>query len=273
MRDYRGRVVAITGAGSGIGRSLACRLAYQGARLALSDINADAVAATARECQLRRAADVEHFALDVSDRDAVYAHADAVADRLGAVHLVINNAGVAVHAGVRAMTDEDMAWIMDINFWGVVHGTRAFLPHLIASGSGQVANVSSVFGLISAPKDSAYNASKFAVRGFTESLRQELRIERQPVSVSCVHPGGIKTAIARTARVGDGDDQAAVAALFDRVALTTPDSAARTIIAGLRRDRARILVGPDAWAIAALPRLLGARYSFAVEKAARLLSV
>ncbi|OXR39771.1 putative oxidoreductase SadH [Nocardia cerradoensis] len=272
MRNYRGRVVVITGAGSGIGQALAVQLADHGARLALSDINEESVAATAAECA-RRGADVAHFGLDVSDRDAVYAHAATVAEHFGVVHLVINNAGVAVHAGIQDMSDEDMAWIMDINFWGVVHGTRAFLPHLIASGHGQLANVSSLFGLIAAPKDSAYNASKFAVRGFTESIRQELRIERRPVSVSCIHPGGIKTAIARTARVAAGDDPAAVTALFDRVALTTPESAARTIISGLRRERSRILVGPDAWLIAALPRLLGAHYSLAVETGARLLSV
>ncbi|MET9213555.1 MULTISPECIES: SDR family NAD(P)-dependent oxidoreductase [unclassified Nocardia] len=270
MREYRDRTVVITGAGSGIGRALAYAMADRGARLALSDVDAEAVSATADECE-RRNAEVRDFVLDVADRDAIYAHAEVVAEHFGGVHTVINNAGVAVHAGVQAMSDEDMAWIMNINFWGVVHGTRAFLPHLIASGDGQIANVSSVFGLIAAPKDSAYNASKFAVRGFTESIRQELRIERAPVAVSCIHPGGIKTAIARTARVGAGEDKAAVTALFDRVAMTTPESAARTIIAGMRRDRARILVGPDAWAIAALPRVLGARYTVAVENAFRVI--
>jgi len=272
MRDYEGRTVAITGAGSGIGRALALRLAGEGARLALSDIDLARLGATAADCG-QRGAETETFVLDVSDRDAVYAHAGDVVERFGEVHLLVNNAGVAVHAGVQSVSDEDFAWIMDINFWGVVHGTRAFLPHLIASGDGQLANVSSLLGLVAAPKDAAYNASKFAVRGFTESVRQELRLARQPVSVSCIHPGGVKTSIAKTARLGSEGDPEAVTALFERVAMTTPEKAAKTIVVGLRHDRPRILVGPDAWAIASLPRVLGGRYGRAVEIGARLLSV
>ncbi|MBX7451159.1 SDR family NAD(P)-dependent oxidoreductase [Mycolicibacterium sp. 3033] len=270
-RDYRGKTVVITGAGSGIGAALADEFATRGARLALSDINADALSDTVRRCE-RAGVTVAGDVLDVADRDAVHAYADTVSTRFGTVDVLINNAGVAVHGRLADTSDADLDWIMNINFWGVVHGTRAFLPHLIASGDGQLANTSSVFGLIAAPKDAAYNASKFAVRGFTESLRQELRIDRVPVAVSCIHPGGIKTGIARTARLS-GDDPAAVHALFDRMALTTPQRAAHTIVSGLQRDRPRILVGPDAWLIAALPRLLGPHYALAVEAAARLLNV
>lgn len=271
VRDYRARTVVITGAGSGIGAALADVFACRGARLALSDINGDALSATVHRCE-RGGAQVDGDVLDVADRDAVHAYAERVRATFGAVHVLINNAGVAVHGRLADTSDDDFAWIMDINFWGVVHGTRAFLPHLIASGDGQLANVSSVFGLIAAPKDAAYNASKFAVRGFTEALRQELRIERVPVTVSSIHPGGIKTGIARTARLSGGDP-AAVQQLFDRMAITTPQRAARTIVSGMQRDRARILVGPDAWLIAALPRLLGPHYTLAVETAARLLNV
>ncbi len=271
MRNYRDKTIVITGAGGGIGAAMAKEFATRGAHLALSDINAAGLEDTVQRCSAR-GAKVSGEVLDVADRDAIYDYAGDVASTFGEVHVVINNAGVAVHGPVIDTADDDLEWIMRINFWGVVHGSRAFLPHLIASGGGQLANVSSVFGLIAAPKDAAYNASKFAVRGFTESLRQELRLAGAPVSVSCVLPGGIKTGIARSARV-TGDDPDGVQKLFDRVALTASDKAARIIINGLRRDRARILVGPDALAIAALPRVFGAHYSLLVESAARLIGV
>lgn len=271
MRDYRDKTVVITGAAAGIGAELAAQFAARGARLALSDVDASGLERTVQRCG-RLGAEAQGFAVDVADRRQVHEYAERVREIFGPVHVVVNNAGVAVHGRLADTTDADLDWIMGINFWGVVHGTRAFLPHLIASGDGQLANVSSVFGLIAAPKDAAYNASKFAVRGFTESLRQELRLDRAPVTVSCIHPGGIRTGIARTARVA-GEDPDAVSALFDRIAFTTPDRAARTIVSGLSRDRARILVGPDAWLIAALPRLFGAHYWPAIAPAARLLGV
>lgn len=270
-RVYAGKTAVVTGAGSGIGRALALTLADRGARLALSDIDDAALAATVDACR-STGADAQGWRLDVSDRDAVYAHADDVVQRFDEVHLVVNNAGVAVHGRVSEIGEADMVWIMNINYWGVVYGSRAFLPHLIASGDGQLANVSSVFGLIASAKDAAYNASKFAVRGFTEALRQEVRIDGQPVAVSCVHPGGIKTNIARSARMGASEDAAAVGALFDRVAVTTPSRAARAIMSGLERDRARILVGPDAYLIAALPRLLGPHYHHLIERSFKLLN-
>ena len=259
MRGYAGRTAVITGAGSGIGRALAIELAGRGARLALSDVDGAAADATAATCR-QFGVDVRSYRLDVADRAAFFAHAEDVVRDLGAVHLVVNNAGVALHGPVAELADEDMHWLMDINYWGVVHGSQAFLPHLAATGDGQLANVSSVFGLIAVPKQAAYNAAKFAVRGFTEALRQELRLSGTPVSVSCIHPGGIRTAIARNARTTASEDPAETARLFDRLAQTSPQAAARAIVRGLQRDRARILIGADAWALSALPRLLGARY-------------
>ncbi|MEH6561284.1 MAG: SDR family oxidoreductase, partial [Marinobacter sp.] len=188
MKDLKNKVAVVTGAGSGIGRALAKALAMRGCRLALSDVNEEGLAETAAAIE---GSEVRTYRLDVGDRDAIYAHAAEVAKDFGQVNIIINNAGVALSASVREMTDADFEWIMNIDFWGVAHGTRAFLPHLIASGDGHVVNISSVFGLIGVPTQSAYNAAKFAVRGFTESLRQEMKLEKQPVAVSCVHPGGI----------------------------------------------------------------------------------
>jgi short-subunit dehydrogenase len=167
------------------------------------------------------------------------------------------------------MTDEDFSWMMNINFWGVAHGTRAFLPHLIESGDGHVVNVSSVFGMIGVPKQSAYNAAKFAVRGFTESLRQEMKLEKQPVAVSCVHPGGIRTNIARSARMGKSENADAQREGFDKIAMTSPEKAAEIIVKGILRDESRILVGPDAWGIDMLNRVLGSKYQPLVERFSR----
>lgn len=269
VRSYSGRTCVVTGAGSGIGRALALELAGRGARLALSDVDVAAVEQTAASCR-DLDAEARAYRLDVADRGAVLAHAEQVVADLGGVDLVVNNAGVALHGLVAELRDEDFRWVMDIDFWGVVHGTQAFLPHLLAS-RGQVANVSSVFGLIAVPKQSAYNAAKFAVRGFTESLRQEMELGGTGVGVSCIHPGGVRTAIARRARAAASEDKAEMAATFDKLARTSPPRAARTIVKGLQRDRARILVGPDAWFIAGLPRLLGAHYGKVVSRgAARL---
>ena len=173
-------------------------------------------------------------------------------------------------ATVEEMDYQDLDWIVGINFWGVVHGTKAFLPHLIASGDGHLVNVSSVFGLVGVPTQSAYNATKFAVRGFTESLRQEMQLERRPVGVSCVHPGGIRTNIARDARGGGSRSSDDLARDFARVARTTPESAARTILKGVQRNHARILIGADAHLIDAAPRLLGSGYQFLNVAGARM---
>ncbi|GAA2963892.1 SDR family NAD(P)-dependent oxidoreductase [Actinokineospora diospyrosa] len=252
MRSFSGKVAVVTGAASGIGQALVSALVAAGAQVAASDI-----------AEVAEGPGVRPYRLDVADRDAVYAHADQVVADLGRVDLVVNNAGVALKGTVAQMSDEDLRWVMDIDFWGVVHGTRAFLPHLVAT-RGHLVNVSSVFGLIGVPTQSAYNAAKFAVRGFTESLRQEVA---GVVGVTCVHPGGVRTAIARSARTSDPAERESFGRSLDRVAMTSPERAARLILDGVRRDRARVLVGPDAYVIDLLARLLGSWYQPLVRRA------
>lgn len=266
MRNFQHKVAAITGAGSGLGRALALALAREGCDLALSDVDEAGLAATAGQVQAA-GGHASTARVDVADRAAVQRWADDCRTRHGQVNLLINNAGVALAAPADTVRPEDFAWIMDVNFWGVVHGTQAFLPHLRASGEGHVVNISSVFGLMAMPTQSAYNASKFAVRGYTESLRMELELEGVSVSATCVHPGGVATNIANAQRIAadaqrltglDVDAQRARARrLIDR---TTPDQAARQILAGVRRNARRVLVGPDARWGDAMVRLLGAAY-------------
>jgi len=260
VKDFYGKVAVITGAGSGIGKALAIALADRGTDLALSDVDTVAVADTAAACE-KAGVKAVPYDLDVADRAAVYAHADDVSTEFGKVNLVFNNAGVALGATVEEMRWEDFDWLINIDFWGVVHGTKAFLPDVIDSGDGHIVNVSSVFGLMGIPSQSAYNAAKFAVRGFTESLRQEMRIARHPVGVTCVHPGGVKTNIVRDARGGDPlADRNRIDAGFKTLALTRPSSAARTILKGVERDRPRVLIGPDARGFDLIPRIVGPRY-------------
>jgi NAD(P)-dependent dehydrogenase (short-subunit alcohol dehydrogenase family) len=260
MKSFRGRVAVVTGAASGIGRALALQLAEEGALLALTDIDSVGLAHTA-ELAAGMGAQVHQQHLDVSDRDAVVAYAATVVEQFGAVHLVVNNAGIALTGDVVDLDFKDVERIVDVDFWGVAHGTMAFLPHLIASGEGTLVNLSSLFGLVAMPGQSAYNAAKFAVRGFTEALRQEMLLAREPVTVTCVHPGGIRTGIARNATAVGGHDAAALSELFDRrLARTSPEKAARVILDGARRGRARVLVGADAKALDALQRLTGSGY-------------
>lgn len=268
LMQYTGKTAVITGAASGIGRALAIELADRGARVALSDVDSDGLARTEALC---RGAEVKTYLLDVADRNAVLAHASEVSHDFGSVHLVFNNAGVALGATVTEMEWDDLDWLMGVNFWGVVHGTKAFLPLLQASGDGHLVNVSSVFGFIGVPTQSAYNAAKFGVRGFTEALRQEMIMEKAPVTVHCVHPGGIRTNIARNARVSEslGIDQDRQAQDFARIARTTPERAARIILRGIDRNRARILVGPDAYLFDAIPRVLGSGYMQIAARGAR----
>jgi len=262
-------VAVITGAGSGIGRALALNLAAKGAVLALSDKDEVGLLETAERAEARHARQVHTEKLDVSDRAAFADYAASVAADLGRVNAVFNNAGVALHGDFEEMTYEELEWVMSVNFSGVVTGSKEFLPHLIASGDGHVVNISSLFGLMGMPGQTAYNASKFGVRGFTEALRMEMLIAKHPVQVTTVHPGGIKTAIARNARCTESHDQASVAQMFDRkLAKTTAEDAARTIVDGVLRNKPRIVVGSDAKLLDAYVRLAGARYQSTVAKVA-----
>jgi short-subunit dehydrogenase len=246
-------------------------LAKGGAEVALSDVNERELEESARRCR-EAGARVSLRSLDVSKREAVHDWADAVAREHGRVNVIINNAGVALGATVAGVSYEDFEWMMNINFWGVVYGTKAFLPHIRQAGEGAIVNVSSVFGLISMPTQSAYNAAKFAVKGFTESLREELEIEGTNIGVTCVHPGGIKTNIARNARVttSRGMVDARSASSFEKSFVTTPEKAAADIVDGILKNRRRVLIGPDAVAIDLMQRLLPTGYQALVVAGGKL---
>ncbi|TDY22345.1 short-subunit dehydrogenase [Paraburkholderia sp. BL6665CI2N2] len=272
MKNFTDKVAAITGAGSGMGRSLAIQLAREGCHLALADRNAASLAETA---QLAQAAAprivgsplrITTRVLDVAERAAMFEWAAETAAQLQGVNLVFNNAGVALSSTIEGMDYADLEWIVGINFWGVVHGTKAFLPYIKASGDGHIVNTSSVFGLFSQPGMSGYNATKFAVRGFTEALRQELDLMKCGVSATCVHPGGIRTSIAQSSRIAtnmvgfmleteqQGKDD------FEKFFITSADEAARVILDRVRRNKRRVLIGRDARAADWLARTLPAAY-------------
>lgn len=256
---FGGKVAVITGAGSGIGRALSLALARSGARVAISDVDAAGLVGT--EKQLRGfGADIRSDRLDVTDQQAFTGYAGVVRDHFGAVNQIYNNAGIAFAGGVENSEVADIERVMNVNFWGVVHGTKAFLPYLIESGDGHVVNISSLFGLLAAPGQVGYVAAKFAVRGFTEALRQEMMIAGHPVKVTAVHPGGVRTSLAQNATGFAGFDKAASIEIFNKTSITSPEKAARTILRGVRRNKARVLVGPDAMAVDALVRLTGPGY-------------
>ncbi|WP_206509474.1 SDR family NAD(P)-dependent oxidoreductase [Rhodococcus sp. BGS-1C] len=257
---FSGKVAVITGAGSGIGRALAVNLAERGAKLALSDVDVNGLAETVRQAQAL-GAEVESQFLDVAQRETVLDYAETVKARFGKVNQIYNNAGIAYHGDVEATSFKDIEKIIDVDFWGVVNGTKAFLPHLQESGDGHIVNISSLFGILAMPSQAAYNAAKFAVRGFSEALRMELLISKAPVKMTVVHPGGIKTAIARNATVAENYDQQSVAKFFDaKLAKTTPDQAAKVILKGVEKGKGRVLIGSDAVALDLLQRLTGSKY-------------
>jgi NADP-dependent 3-hydroxy acid dehydrogenase YdfG len=267
MNPFEGKVAVITGAGSGIGRALAVNLAKKGSKLALSDIDTEGLAETVRQAEALGAT-VKSDRLNVAEREAVLAYADGVVAHFGEVHQIYNNAGIAYNGDVENSEFKDIERIMDVDFWGVVNGTKAFLPHAIASGDGHIINISSLFGLIAVPGQSAYNAAKFAVRGFTEALRQEMLVAKHPVKVTCVHPGGIKTAVARNATVAEGQSAQTFAEFFDKhLALHTPEMAAETIIDGVRKGSARVVIGWEAKAVDVLARIIGSSYQRVIATA------
>ena len=238
MKSFNGRVAAITGAASGMGRALALALAREGCHLALSDKNSQGLEHTLaliKSSTLSPIMITTHV-VDVADRQAVQDWAARCAAEHGQVNLIFNNAGVALSSTVEGVDYADLEWIVGINFWGVVHGTKAFLPHLKASGEGHVVNTSSVFGLFAQPGMSGYNATKFAVRGFTESLRQELDLQGCGVSATCVHPGGIRTDICRSSRIDANmtgfliHSEQQARADFEKLFITDADQAAKGIL-------------------------------------------
>lgn len=269
MRQLDGRVAAITGAGSGIGRATALALADAGCALALADVDAAGLAETVRLAEGRVAAGrkVTQHVVDVADKARMAEWADAAAAEHDGVNIVVNNAGVALSQTVEDMDIADVEWLFGINWWGVVYGTRFFLPHLRKADEGHIVNLSSLFGLIGVPTQSAYCAAKFAVRGFTETLRIELA--DSPIGVTCVHPGGIATEIARRARFsqgigGKGRDEAVET--FDKIARTSPEKAAADIVKGIRRSKGRVVIGADAKCLQLLPRLMPMRYVGLVDR-------
>lgn len=275
MKSLKNKVAAITGAGSGIGQALALNLAQEGCDLALSDVDKKGLAETLKQLNVYPV-NVTHQLLDVADKDAVYAWAEKVVLDHGKVNMIFNNAGVALSGTVQSLSIEDYKWIMDINFWGVIYGTKAFLPYLEQSGEGHIINISSVFGLTSQPLMSGYNASKFAVRGFTESLRQDLEITGSNVTTTCIHPGGIKTNIAKSARMADsvsevtGIKQSNASNSFEKFFLHSPDSAAKVILKGVKQNARRVLVGADAKMLDGMARVLPTGYQWVLTNAVKL---
>ena len=266
MKEFKNKVAAITGAASGMGRTLALELARRGCHLSLSDVNEKGLAETAALVG-KLGVKVTTAKVNVADRDAMVAWADQTARDHGKVNLIFNNAGVALGAFVETVKPSDFEWIMGINFWGVVWGTQAFLPHLKKAGEGHVINTSSLFGLLSVPTQGTYNASKFAVRGFTEALRQELDMAKCGVSATCVHPGGIRTNIAKEAKMDESMHRATggkteeARAKFDKLLnATSAESAARQILAAVEGNQRRVLVGLDAKFLDKLVRVLGSWY-------------
>lgn len=260
MSYFDGKIAVVTGAGSGIGRGLANALNAAGCTLEISDIDDDSLQETRAglprpefECKAER--------VDVSDRHAVAQWAANIGARRGHVDIVINNAGVAMGGTAEENSIEDVEWLMGINFWGVVYGCKAFLPLLHKSSGGHLVNISSVFGIIGVPTQSAYNAAKFAVRGYTEALRQEQAIAESGLHVCCVHPGGVTTNIARSARSFGNDEQhAEFANRFEEMTRTSPASAASQILNAIQRRKPRLLIGRDAKFITLISRLFPASY-------------
>lgn len=277
MKTFQNKVAAITGAASGIGRALALELAKQQCDLALSDVNEAGLQETAEKARAL-GVKVTTAVINVADREQMHGWADQVVKDHGKVNLIFNNAGVALGNTVEDAQYEDYEWIMGINLWGVIYGTKAFLPYIKQTGDGHVINVSSIFGLFAQPTQSGYNMTKFAVRGFTESLRQELDLQNCGVSATCVHPGGIKTNIARSARMsnsvlsltgGKGSTEK-MTQQFEKMFVTTPETAANVILNAVKRNARRVLIGNDAKATDLMQRMLPTIYQKIVTTSFKL---
>ena len=257
MKNLSNKVAVITGAASGIGRALAVNLGKEGCHLALSDIDSKGLAETMQLAEGNNVK-VSSHAIDVADRNQVYAYADDVVNQHGRIDIVINNAGVAVAESIEEVTYEDFEWVMNIDFWGPVYGTKAFLPYLKKQPEGHIVNISSINGMIPFPHNGPYNSAKFALRGFNKTLIQELR--GSSIHVTSVHPGGVKTNIARNLRFYKHIDQnvshTELIDGFDKLCTTTADDAARIIIRGIKKNKKRLLVGTDAKLLDFISRML-----------------
>lgn len=260
MKNLTAKVAVVTGAGSGIGKATAIQLAKEGCLLAISDIDADSLEETRQQIASLNTK-VIATTLDTANKQDVFRYADEVFNEFGQVNIVINNAGVYLSATIEHTSIENFEWLMNINFWGMVYGTQAFLPYLKKTGDGHIANVSSVFGIVAPASAGAYNSSKFAIRGFTETLRMELDIKDCGVSCSSIHPGGIMTNIINRARLNSstlkssGTTKSDIEKQFNKMARTTPEKAAITIIKGIKKNKMRILIGADAVILDCIVRL------------------
>jgi short-subunit dehydrogenase len=264
MTAIRGAAAAVTGAASGIGRALALELAARGCDLALADRDEAGLQAVAAEIAKAHSRKVTLHRVDVSEPSQIEAFALAAISAHPGLNIVVNNAGVALLGQFSEIDQAQMDWLFNINFWGVVHATRAFLPHLARQREAHIVNLSSIFGIVAPPGQTAYAAAKFAVRGFSESLRHELQLANSPIRLSVVHPGGVATNIARNSRTGIGISDNARRAQsierFDSFAQTTPAAAALRIITGIEKNQPRILIGGDARFMDLLQRLRPATY-------------
>jgi short-subunit dehydrogenase len=281
MTAIRGAAAVVTGAAGGIGRALALELAARGCDLALADrdeagllaVAAEIAKAATTKSQQRK---VTVHRVDVGEPDEIANFAQAAISAHPGLNIVVNNAGVALLGQFTEIDQAQFDWLMNINFWGVVHSTRAFLPHLSRQSAAHIVNLSSIFGIVAPPGQTAYAAAKFAVRGFSESLRHELQMAGSPIKLSVVHPGGVATNIARNSRTGtgvaDNAQRAEAIERFDKVAKTTPQAAALRIIEGIENNKPRILIGTDARMIDILQRLRPGTYwkvlARRIEKAA-----
>ncbi|MFV5491317.1 SDR family NAD(P)-dependent oxidoreductase [Acinetobacter sp. ASP199] len=274
MKNFNNKVAAITGAGSGIGQQLAVLLAKQGCHLALSDVNEEGLAKTVellKDSNVR----VTIKKVNVANLEEMRTWATEVEQDHGSVNMIFNNAGVALGSTVEGASYDELEWIVGVNFWGVVYGTKEFLPLIKKTGDGHIINISSLFGLTAQPTQSGYNATKFAVRGFTESLRQELDIENCGVSALCVHPGGIRTNIANAAKMNDslkalGMNPEKSARSFNKLLRCPPEEAARQILDAVQKDKRRLLIGNDAKTIDLIQRILPTGYQKVTAFATKL---
>jgi short-subunit dehydrogenase len=264
MTAIRGSAAAVTGAASGIGRALALELAARGCDVALADRDEAGLQTVAAEINRTHSQKVTLHRVDVSEPQQIADFAQAATSAHPGLNIVVNNAGVALLGQFNEIDQAQMDWLMNINFWGVVHATRAFLPHLARQREAHIVNLSSIFGIIAPPGQTAYAAAKFAVRGFSESLRHELQMAASPVRLSVVHPGGVSTNIVRNSRDGTGVTDNARRAQsierFDAIAKTTPAAAALRIIQGIEKNQPRILIGNDARFMDLLQRLRPGTY-------------